>query len=124
MHLYRYMFFIILKVCKDVDGLDVNMGCPKSFSMKGGMGAALLSQPNKIESILTRLVKAVGEEIPITCKIRILSSIEKTLELVKVRIERLISPHETFFNVNIFLLYKQHMSQKGYKSNKSYTKIC
>ena len=92
--------------------------------MKGGMGAALLSQPNKIESILTRLVKAVGEEIPITCKIRILSSIEKTLELVKVRNERLVSPHETFFNVNIFLLYKQHMSQKGYKSNKSYIKIC
>lgn len=78
------------------------MGCPKSFSMKGGMGAALLSQPNKIQSILTGLVKAVGEEIPITCKIRILSSIEKTLELVKVRNEWLISPHETF-NVNIFL---------------------
>ena len=94
------MFFIILKVCKDVDGLDVNMGCPKSFSMKGGMGAALLSQPNKIESILTRLVNAVGEEIPITCKIRILSSIEKTLELVKVRNERPISPHETFGIIN------------------------
>merc|ERR1712141_84683 len=62
----------------DIDAIDVNMGCPKSFSLKGGMGAALLSKPNKIESILTRLVKAVGEEIPITCKIRILSSIEKT----------------------------------------------
>ena len=61
------------------------MGCPKSFSMKGGMGAALLSQPNKIKTILTGLVNAVGNEIPITCKIRILSSIEKTLELVKVR---------------------------------------
>ena len=61
------------------------MGCPKSFSLKGGMGAALLSQPNKIKTILTGLVNAVGNEIPITCKIRILSSIEKTLELVKVK---------------------------------------
>lgn len=71
-------------VCKDVDGLDVNMGCPKSFSMKGGMGAALLSQPEKIKDILSGLVNAVGKDIPITCKIRRLSSIEKTLELVKV----------------------------------------
>ena len=60
------------------------MGCPKSFSMKGGMGAALLSQPEKVKDILSGLVKAVGEVIPITCKIRRLSSIEQTLELVKV----------------------------------------
>ena len=53
--------------------------------MKGGMGAALLSQPEKIKSILCGLVKAVGNEIPVTCKIRILSDLEKTLELVKVR---------------------------------------
>ena len=52
--------------------------------MKGGMGAALLSQPEKIKDILSGLVNAVGKDIPITCKIRILSSIEKTLELFKV----------------------------------------
>ena len=90
MQLY-YHVFSMLKVCKDVDGLDVNMGCPKSFSLKGGMGAALLSQPSKIQNILTALVKAVGDEIPITCKIRILSSIEKTLELVKVLNETQLS---------------------------------
>ena len=73
-----------MKVCNDIDGLDVNMGCPKSFSMKGGMGAALLSQPEKIKTILSGLVKAVGHQIPITCKIRVLSELDKTLELVKV----------------------------------------
>ena len=26
----------------------MNMGCPKGFSLKGGMGAALLSQPEKV----------------------------------------------------------------------------
>ena len=31
-----------------VAGIDVNMGCPKEFSIKGGMGAALLTQPEKV----------------------------------------------------------------------------
>ena len=66
----------------DVAGIDVNMGCPKSFSLKGGMGAALLTQPEKIRDILTSLVKAV--KIPVTCKIRILPKLEDTLALVKV----------------------------------------
>merc|ERR1712020_422517 len=65
------------KVERDVSGLDVNMGCPKSFSLKGGMGAALLSQPEKIKDILTSLVKAVGLRIPVTCKIRIFNDTEQ-----------------------------------------------
>ncbi|KAL6092694.1 hypothetical protein STEG23_029645, partial [Scotinomys teguina] len=51
----------------------------------GGMGAALLSDPDKIEKILSTLVK--GAHRPVTCKIRILPSLEDTLNLVK-RIER------------------------------------
>eukprot|EP00069_Balaena_mysticetus_P006744 bmy_05342T0 len=51
----------------------------------GGMGAALLSDPDKIEKILSTLVK--GTQRPVTCKIRILPSLEDTLSLVK-RIER------------------------------------
>ncbi|XP_010960811.3 tRNA-dihydrouridine(20) synthase [NAD(P)+]-like isoform X1 [Camelus bactrianus] len=69
----------------DVAGIDVNMGCPKEYSTKGGMGAALLSDPDKIEKILSTLVK--GTCRPVTCKIRILPSLEDTLNLVK-RIER------------------------------------
>ncbi|KAF6077325.1 dihydrouridine synthase 2 [Phyllostomus discolor] len=68
----------------DVAGIDVNMGCPKDYSTKGGMGAALLSDPDKIEKILSTLVK--GTRRPVTCKIRILPSLEDTLSLVK-RIE-------------------------------------
>ena len=67
---------------QDVDAIDVNMGCPKSFSLKGGMGAALLTQPDKVRKILTSLVDAV--KIPVTCKIRLLPSLEDTLALVKV----------------------------------------
>uniref|UniRef100_A0A672FQK2 tRNA-dihydrouridine(20) synthase [NAD(P)+]-like n=1 Tax=Salarias fasciatus TaxID=181472 RepID=A0A672FQK2_SALFA len=36
---------------KDVAAVDVNMGCPKEYSTKGGMGAALLSDPEKIEAV-------------------------------------------------------------------------
>ncbi|XP_031135712.1 tRNA-dihydrouridine(20) synthase [NAD(P)+]-like [Sander lucioperca] len=70
---------------KDVAAIDVNMGCPKEYSTKGGMGAALLSDPDKIEAILKKLV--TGVSIPVTCKIRILPSLEETLALVR-RIEK------------------------------------
>uniref|UniRef100_A0AAY4DN47 DRBM domain-containing protein n=1 Tax=Denticeps clupeoides TaxID=299321 RepID=A0AAY4DN47_9TELE len=51
----------------------------------GGMGAALLADPDKIESILSTLVKGVSK--PVTCKIRILPTLEETVSLVK-RIEK------------------------------------
>ncbi|XP_060933312.1 tRNA-dihydrouridine(20) synthase [NAD(P)+]-like [Limanda limanda] len=70
---------------KDVAAVDVNMGCPKEYSTKGGMGAALLSDPDKIEAILRKLV--TGVSIPVTCKIRILPSLEETIRLVQ-RIQR------------------------------------
>lgn len=57
------------------------MGCPKEFSIKGGMGAALLSQPEKAKLILTTLVENI--KIPITCKIRVFEDLDKTLNLVK-----------------------------------------
>lgn len=70
------------KVEADISGLDVNMGCPKGFSLKGGMGAALLTQPQKVRDILTKLVAAVS--IPVTAKIRLLPSLSSTLELVSL----------------------------------------
>lgn len=70
-------------VCNDVAGIDVNMGCPKPFSLKGGMGSALLTQPAKVKSILTTLVKGVPE-VPITCKIRLLPDKADTMALIKM----------------------------------------
>lgn len=37
--------------CKDVAAVDINMGCPKSFSISGGMGAALLAKPDLIYDV-------------------------------------------------------------------------
>ncbi|KAJ8769317.1 hypothetical protein K2173_002521 [Erythroxylum novogranatense] len=72
-------------VCKDVAAIDINMGCPKSFSISGGMGAALLSKPELIHDILTTLKRNL--DIPITCKIRLLKSSQDTVELAR-RIEK------------------------------------
>jgi tRNA-dihydrouridine synthase 2 len=71
-------------VAADVDGIDVNSGCPKPFSTSGGMGAALLRTPDLLVSILESLVKEVGEpfQIGISVKIRILSKPEETEALV------------------------------------------
>lgn len=33
-------------------GFDVNMGCPKEFSVQGGMGAALLKKPDDVKQVL------------------------------------------------------------------------
>ncbi|KYM94681.1 PREDICTED: tRNA-dihydrouridine(20) synthase [NAD(P)+]-like [Cyphomyrmex costatus] len=63
----------------DVAGIDVNMGCPKKFSILGGMGASLLREPQKAIDILRKLIETVT--VPITCKIRVLPDLEETLQL-------------------------------------------
>lgn len=65
----------------DVAGIDVNMGCPKEFSVKGGMGVALAANVENAKSILSALVKAV--KLPVTCKIRIKKTAEETIDLVR-----------------------------------------
>lgn len=72
-------------VCKDVAAVDINMGCPKSFSISGGMGAALLTKPELIHDILTTLKRNL--DTPVTCKIRLLKSSQDTVELAR-RIEK------------------------------------
>ncbi|XP_076863728.1 tRNA-dihydrouridine(20) synthase [NAD(P)+]-like isoform X4 [Brachyhypopomus gauderio] len=52
---------VALLVENDVAAVDVNMGCPKEYSTKGGMGSALLSNPDRIEAILTTLVRGCSE---------------------------------------------------------------
>ncbi|KAI3451861.1 hypothetical protein Pfo_008526 [Paulownia fortunei] len=72
-------------VCMDVAAVDINMGCPKSFSVSGGMGAALLTKPDLIHDILTTLKRNL--DTPVTCKIRLLKSSQDTVELAR-RIEK------------------------------------
>lgn len=70
-------------VMQDVSGIDLNCGCPKPFSTHAGMGAALLTNPDLLCSILTALRVAMPPEITVSAKIRLLPSQEDTLKLVE-----------------------------------------
>lgn len=73
-----------LLVCKDVRGIDINMGCPKSYSVKGGMGAALLKTPEIVEDILKTLRRNLPSECRLTCKIRLLEEASKTRDFMQL----------------------------------------
>lgn len=81
----------------DVAGVGLNCGCPKPFSLTGGMGAALLREPAKIDSVRTlhshlsvadassQILRALATALPnhpIDVKIRLLPSLPDTLSLV------------------------------------------
>lgn len=70
-----------LKLQGDIAALDVNMGCPKDFSIKGGMGVALLYDRERAKGILKTLVDNLN--IPVTCKIRIMPELEDTIRTVQ-----------------------------------------
>ncbi|KAK3285232.1 hypothetical protein CYMTET_7147 [Cymbomonas tetramitiformis] len=72
-------------VCRDVQVIDINMGCPKHFSTSGDMGAKLLHKPDTVWDILTTLRRNLP--CPVSCKIRLLDTPEKTLALAQM-IER------------------------------------
>jgi tRNA-dihydrouridine synthase 2 len=76
---------IALKAAKlvenDVAAVEINMGCPKEYSTKAGMGAAMLQTPELAASILKNLVDNL--KIPVTCKIRCLKTVEETAEFCR-----------------------------------------
>lgn len=72
-------------VAGDVAGIDVNAGCPKPFSISGGMGAALLRTPDKLAGILEALVREVTPAfgVGVSVKIRLLETAAETEALVR-----------------------------------------
>lgn len=69
-------------VMEDVAGVELNCGCPKPFSTSGGMGAALLSTPDLLCSILSALRRELPPHISVSAKIRLLSTQDETKALV------------------------------------------
>ncbi|XP_053991526.1 tRNA-dihydrouridine(20) synthase [NAD(P)+]-like isoform X2 [Hylaeus volcanicus] len=72
-----------LIVSQDTDYIDINMGCPKRFSMSKGMGASLLNEPERAFDILKVLRRNLPEKVKISCKIRLKSSLEQTIAFVQ-----------------------------------------
>lgn len=71
-------------VINDVAGVDVNMGCPKEFSVKGGMGAALMEQPEQVAAILRSLRLNLPVNKSVTCKIRVFPELRRTVEFAQM----------------------------------------
>ncbi len=69
---------------KDIDILDINMGCPAPKIVKNGDGSALLKKPDLVRKIIKEIVKVSNK--PVTVKIRMgwdLSSVN-ALEIAKI----------------------------------------
>ena len=72
------------RAAADVRAIDVNMGCPERFSLQGGMGSALLTQPERVRDILTTLRRNLPASLPVTCKIRLLDDARETETLARI----------------------------------------
>ncbi|CBN80498.1 conserved unknown protein [Ectocarpus siliculosus] len=66
---------------RDVAAVDINMGCPKRFSLQGGMGAALLKQPQVAADIVGTLRRNLS--VPVSVKIRLLETPGETVEFAR-----------------------------------------
>nr|XP_002123151.1 tRNA-dihydrouridine(16/17) synthase [NAD(P)(+)]-like [Ciona intestinalis] len=67
------------------DAVDINLGCPQTIAKRGNYGAFL----GENWELVTKLIKACHEKlsVPVTCKIRIFTDVEKTVQYAKM-IER------------------------------------
>eukprot|EP00871_Galdieria_phlegrea_P001997 jgi/Galph1/2799/GphlegSOOS_G1486.1 len=72
------------KVLSFCSGIDINMGCPLEYSTKGGMGSSLLKNPTVASDIIKVLRRNIPNEYSVTAKIRLLSSIESTIDFVQL----------------------------------------
>jgi tRNA-dihydrouridine synthase 2 len=66
-------------VADDVDGFDVNMGCPKKFSVVNGMGAKLMEEPERASAILSAIRRAIGPTKPFSFKTRVFEEVDKSV---------------------------------------------
>ncbi len=59
------------KICEErgADIIDINMGCPVKKVVRNGAGAALLSDPDKVRSIIKSVRNSIN--IPLTIKLRL-----------------------------------------------------
>jgi tRNA-dihydrouridine synthase 2 len=80
----------------DVSGIELNCGCPKPFSTHSGTGAALLTNPDLLCSILTALRRELPARISISVKICLLPTQPATLALV----ERIVKTGINFLTIH------------------------
>ena len=87
------------------DAVDLNLGCPQGIAKRGRYGAFLQEDQDLICSIISTL--ACELNIPVTAKIRILETREKTLTYAKRVLEA---------GASILTVHGRQREQKGHKT--------
>ncbi|KAH8731607.1 hypothetical protein GQ44DRAFT_736036 [Phaeosphaeriaceae sp. PMI808] len=87
------------------DAVDLNLGCPQGIAKRGKYGAFLQEDPNLIASMIRKLDKEL--DIPVTAKMRVLETKEKTLEYA-----------QTILNAgaSIITVHGRRREQKGHNT--------
>lgn len=87
------------------DAVDLNLGCPQGIARKGRYGAFLQEDWQLIYRLINTL--HTNLRVPVTAKIRILESREKTLEYAKVILSA---------GASIITVHGRQRDQKGHKT--------
>ncbi|GEQ67531.1 hypothetical protein JCM33374_g1196 [Metschnikowia sp. JCM 33374] len=67
-----------------VDGIGLNCGCPIREQVREGIGAALMSEPELVSSMVKAVKERYGDKVCIETKIRIHSDLDETVRFVKM----------------------------------------
>ncbi len=87
------------------DAVDLNLGCPQGIARRGRYGAFLQDDWNLIYRIINKLHENL--DVPVTAKIRILDTKEKTLEYAKVILSA---------GASVITVHGRQRDQKGHKT--------
>lgn len=66
-----------------VDGIGLNCGCPIKEQVREGIGAALMSEPDKVAELVRCVKEKYGDSLCIETKIRIHADLSETVSFVK-----------------------------------------
>jgi tRNA-dihydrouridine synthase 1 len=87
------------------DAVDLNLGCPQGIAKRGKYGAFLQEDPTLISRMIRKLHKEL--EIPVTAKMRVLETKEKTLEYAKTILDA---------GASIITVHGRRREQKGHNT--------
>ncbi len=87
------------------DAVDLNLGCPQGIARRGRYGAFLQDDWDLIYRIINKLHENL--DVPVTAKIRILDTKEKTLEYAKVILSA---------GASVITVHGRQRDQKGHKT--------
>lgn len=66
------------------DGIGINCGCPIKEQNREGIGAALMSEPEKVANMVRAVKAACGPEFCVEVKIRIHTDLDETVRFAKM----------------------------------------